>query len=175
MSQVYLSSTSSPSVPTNFTGDSGVAIPAGNNLNVLGDDSSTFSENGISTSGAGDTLTILLNNRLQGTTTTVGAVTSDIITFTLSATPSVYCIEAKVAAFDSATPSGACYKLQIAVRTDGVTSTIIDDDLYPLEDAAMVNADVTAVVSGNDLIIRVLGVAGLTINWSTQAYFERVV
>jgi hypothetical protein len=175
MSQVYLSSTSTPSVPTNFTADSGVATPAANNLNVLGDDSTTFNSNGISTDGSGDTLTILLNNRLQGTSTTVGAVTSDILTFTLSATPSVYCIEAKVAAFDSATPSGGCYKLQIAVRTDGATATIIDDDLYPLEDPAMVDADVTAVASGNDIIVRVLGVAGLSVSWSTQAYFERVV
>ena len=175
MSQVYLGSSSTPSVPTSFVADSGTATPAANTLNVLGDDSTTFNSNGISTSGAGDTLTILLNNRLQGTTTTVGAVTSDIVTFTLSATPSVYCIEAKVAAFDSATPSGGCYKLQIAVRTDGATATIIDTDLYPLEDVALVDADVTSVISGNDVIIRVLGVAGLTINWSTQAYFERVV
>ena len=175
MSQVYLSSTSTPSVPTNFTADSGVAIPSGNNLNVLGDDSTNFNANGISTSGTGDTLTILLNNRLQGTATTVNANNEDLVTFTLSANPSVYCFEAKIAAFDSATPSGGCYKLQIAVRTNGTNATIIDTDLYPLEDAAMVDADVTAVASGNDIIVRVLGVLGLTINWSMQAYFERVI
>lgn len=40
-----------PTIPTQFTTDAGVAIPAANNLNVLG-------TGGTSTSGAGSTITI---------------------------------------------------------------------------------------------------------------------
>jgi len=45
------STSSSPSIPTQFTTDSGVAVPAANNLNVFGGVGNT-------TSGAGSTITI---------------------------------------------------------------------------------------------------------------------
>src|SRR3990167_821180 len=44
-------------VPTTFTTDSGNAVPAANNLNVLG-------SHGINTSGAGSTLTVAINNAI---------------------------------------------------------------------------------------------------------------
>ncbi len=56
MSQIYKSAIgSSPSIPIQFTTDSGVAVPALNNLNVLGG-------TGTQTSGAGDTITINVIN-----------------------------------------------------------------------------------------------------------------
>ncbi len=58
MSQFYQGVTSGslpPSVPLQFTTDSGIAVPAANNLNVLGG-------TGASTSGSGSTITITIAN-----------------------------------------------------------------------------------------------------------------
>ena len=59
MSQAGIINTSSgpvpPTVPTQFTTDSGVAVPAANNLNVFGG-------TGATTSGAGSTITITVKN-----------------------------------------------------------------------------------------------------------------
>ena len=44
-----------PAVPTQFTTDSGIAVPAANNLNVFGG-------TGATTSGAGSTITITVKN-----------------------------------------------------------------------------------------------------------------
>jgi hypothetical protein len=58
MSQIIkslLSGPVPPAVPLQFTTDSGIAVPAANNLNVLGG-------SGVSTSGAGSTLTINVVN-----------------------------------------------------------------------------------------------------------------
>lgn len=59
MSQFFVNSPSSgnlpPDVPLQFTTDSGIAVPAANNLNVLGAD-------GATTSGSGSTITITVVN-----------------------------------------------------------------------------------------------------------------
>ncbi len=58
MSQIYVPPSASilpPSVPIQFTADTGIAVPSANNLNVLGGA-------GVSTSGSGSTLTINVIN-----------------------------------------------------------------------------------------------------------------
>jgi hypothetical protein len=80
--------TASSIVPTTFTADSGTATPAANNLNVLG-----TAAQGISTSGAGSTLTLTVANATAvqkgvasynstNFTVTAGAVASNAITMT---------------------------------------------------------------------------------------------
>ena len=59
MSQIHVPLTSSgpipPNIPTQFTTDSGIAVPAANNLNVFGG-------TGATTSGSGSTITITVIN-----------------------------------------------------------------------------------------------------------------
>ncbi len=95
MSQAGILSVSSgilpPTVPLAFTTDSGVAVPAANNLNVLGGV-------GATTSGSGSTITITVNtagftwNTVVGTSQAIvkenGYINSNVglTTFTLPAT-----------------------------------------------------------------------------------------
>ncbi|NCN42680.1 hypothetical protein GW916_15695 [bacterium] len=175
MSQVDLGVSSSPSVATSYVTDSGTATPAANILNVLGDDTTEYNANGITTLGVGDTVTILLTNRLQGTGSTSGAVTDDIVTFSLGATPGTFRVFGNAAAFNASTPASAGYRIEATTRTDGVTATLVGSLVAPQEDADLAAASLDAVVSGNNLIIRATGVAGLSINWSTSATYERVL
>lgn len=97
---------------------------------------------------------------------TVGAVTVDLITLSLGATPTTKMTEVKIAAFESTTPAGCGYNLMGAARTTGAAASLIGTpDKYVAEGAALVGADVAYVVAANTLIVRATGVAGLTINW----------
>lgn len=101
--------------------------------------------------------------------TTVGAVTANIITIPLGATPATFQISGIVKAFEATGPAGAGYEVYGTVRTDGVTATLIGNQDVFNEDASLANADAYFTVSGNNAILQVLGVALLTINWEATA------
>jgi hypothetical protein len=182
VSQAGIISTTSgpvpPAVPTSFVTDvNSPAIPVANVLNALGGDTTADNANGIRTDGSSgsNTLTVQLTNRLQGTVSTSGAVTGDLITFALGATPGTYKFTFNIAGFNASTPAGLGYDIDASVRTDGATATVIstpdgDED----EDAALINADWDVIGSGNSVILRVTGVAGLDINWSSVGYYVLV-
>lgn len=154
-----------PAVPTQFTEDTGIAVPVGNNLNVFGG-------SGVSTSGSGSTVTISIKNSVTSNVTTIGAVTADLITIPLGAVPKSFTFDVRVSAHEAIAPAGAGYQVFGTARTDGVTATLIGafSDLFN-EDPSFINADANLVVSGNNAIIRVLGVAGLTISWGGFAVY----
>lgn len=155
-----------PTVATSYVTDSGTAVPAANVLNVPGGSSSVNVSNGIQTTGSGNNLTVRLTNRFSASTTTVGATTSDAITFPLGVVPGTFFFSFQVAVFNPSTPAGAGYASFTTVRTDGATATIIGDtDTITHEDAALVTTTAQVVVSANNVIFQVGGVAGLTIDW----------
>lgn len=157
-----------PSVPLAFTEDTGTAVPVANNLNILGGV-------GIDTSGSGSTVTISLENSSTGTETTVGAVTADVLTVNLTIAvggAGTISIESRVAGFNASTPASAGYLLYGTARTDGVTATIVSTpDQIINEDSALAAADCTFVASGNNVIVRATGVAGLTIVWRATSNY----
>jgi len=163
MSQIYKSTSGTPSVATSYVTDSGTAVPAANILNVLGTD-------GVTTSGAGNTVTVSLESANTASGQTVGAVSTNIPFFTFTATPGTYGFRVTVAAFVSAgtdANDGGGYFFTGAVRTDGAATTIIGvTDKFVVEDASLVGANVVVDVSGNTLIATVTGVAGDTIEWN---------
>ena len=185
MSQVSVFNISSSgdlpgNVPTSFVTDSGTAIPAAQILNVNGaglpnpaviDDN----DNGIETYANPDlsnNLAIFLTNRKVGTGQTVGAVTDDLFTQNLGGTPGVYNFQCYASAFESTTPAGAGFTVFGAVRTDGASATIIvTDDVITDAEAALPDVDVDIVTSGNDIIFRATGQAGLTIDWKVLAQY----
>jgi hypothetical protein len=182
LSQIYKSLTSGPvppAVATSYVTDvNSPAIPAANILDVFGNDTTANNVNGIQTDGSSgsNVLTIQLTNRLQGTVTTSGAVTSPIITFT----PTVigtYAIEFRVAAYNT-TPVGglgAGYSVFGSARYDGVASNLCGTaDRIVNEEGAMSSANVTFTISGASILLNAVGYAAQTINWSAVGLYTFV-
>lgn len=178
MSQIYKPLTSGgplpPSIPTSFVSDDGTAIPAANILNVIGVDSIENEDNGILTRAnpnLSNNLEVVLTNRLQGSGTTVGTGTSDIITF-IPTVIGTYCIEYRIAAYNMTSTIGAGYSLFGAIRFDGANSTICDTfDEINNEEGTMSSSDISVVVAGANVILRATGYLGQTINWSSVALY----
>lgn len=185
MSQAGILSTTNGPVPANvatsYTTDNGTAVPSANVLQVRAIDVTDNNVNGIQVegglveAGASNRVQIQLTNRVQGTGSTAGAVTADLVTLSLGATPGVFSFDVKVAGFNSSTPAGAGYSLFYTFRTDGASATLVDNvDRINHEEAALNDANATAVASGNNMIIRVTGVAALNINWNCDGYYTFV-
>lgn len=124
---------------------------------------------------AGHKLNFSIANSVFGTTTTVGAVTGDVITLALGAVPGVYQFNTRVAAFDSTTPLGAGYEIVYTVRTTGAAAIIVGTpEKVIAEEGALSAGQVTIVASANNMIVRVLGTAGKTINWKAELTYTFV-
>ena len=182
MSQFFVTSVATtPSVPTSFVTDDGTATPAANTLNLLANDTQANNDNGIQTTGSGDTVTVELTNRVQTGVVSIGAGSSNVTLISFDAapfsgTPGTYTFDCRVAAFETSTPAGAAYNIFGAVRTDGTTPTLLGTpDKFSNEEAALTTADATLAVSGNDLVLTVTGVAGLTINWDIVGIYTRSI
>lgn len=119
------------------------------------------------TLGAG-TIDIKIADTAIGTAQTIGAVTADVLTVPLGATPGTYQFEARVKAFESTTPAGAGYNIYGTFTTDGISATLVGDQPVFNEDPALAAGDAYFIASGNNAILQVLGVVGLTIDWSGE-------
>jgi hypothetical protein len=177
MSEFHIISTASPPPPvvaTSYETQDGTAVPAANILIINGVDSTENNANGIITkggvagTGTANEVDVVITNRLQGSVTTVGLVTSPIITFT----PTVigtYSIEARVAVYNTTSSLGAGYSMFAAVRFDGVNSNLCGtpDKILNEEGAMSVpgNLNCTVTVSGADIFVNGQGYAAQTINW----------
>lgn len=181
MSQAGIISTSigpvPPTVANSYVTDvNSPAIPAANVLNVLGNDTTVNNVNGVRTDGSSgsNTLTVQLTNRLQGTVTTVGIVTSAMITFT-PPTLGTYAIECRIAAYNTTGSLGAGYSVFGTARFDGVNSNLSGTpDKITNEEGTMSSANVTMTVSGANILINAVGYAAQTINWSAVGLYTFV-
>lgn len=154
-----------PDIET-LTADIGGAVgpDAAFNINILGGTN-------VTTAGNPGTNTITINTAggAVGTGQTIGAVTDDVITFALGAAAGCYTIHAKVVGFEATTPAGVGYEITAVVRTTGAAGALIGVPVInAIEDVALAAAIGTIVVVGNDAIVRVTGVAALTINWVAE-------
>lgn len=181
MSQITNSSSSGstpPEVALQYTTDvNGPAIPSGNNLNVFGLTLEDNVENGILTNGQSDILYVALTNRIVGSVTTVGNTTETLATFNCGivgvATPGAFKFKFEVIGFNNSTPAAAGYAIDASARTNGTTATIVetpdaDEDEDPILQA---QADWDVTSSGNNVLLSVTGVTGLTINWKVVGYY----
>ena len=180
MSNAYILTVASnlpPTVATSYVTDvNSPAIPAAHILNVLGNDTTANDVDGIRTDGSSgsNTLTVQLTNRLQGTVTTTNATPSAMITFTPTVV-GTYVIETRISAFNTTDTLGAGYSLFGSARFDGVNSNLCGmADRIVNEETGMENANVTFTVSGANILINAVGLAGKTINWSAVSLYTFV-
>lgn len=181
MSQAGIINTASgpvpPSVPTSFVTQDGTAVPAANILIVNGIDSTENNDNGIITkggvvgTGTANEVDVVITNRIQGTTSTVGATTSAIITFT----PTVigtYAIECRVSAYNTTSALGAGYSIFGTARFDGVNSNLCGTpDKIINEEGAMSSSNCTMTVSGANILINGVGYLGQSIDWGAVGLY----
>lgn len=188
MSQIYKTLTSGgpipPVIPTSFVTQNGTAVPAANILIVNANDSTENNANGIITkggivgTGTANEVDVVITNRIQGTTTTVGVATSAIITF-IPAIIGTYAIECRVAAYNTTSSEGAGYSIFGTARFDGVNSNLCGTpDKIVNEEGTMAapppGANCTMTVSGANILINGVGYAGQTINWSAVGLYTFV-
>lgn len=100
--------------------------------------------------------------------TTVGAVTADIITVPLGAVAGTFQFEARVKTYTATGPAGAGYNIYATFTTDGAAATLVGNQSVFNEDASLAAADAFFVASGNNAVLRVLGVAVITMNWVAE-------
>lgn len=181
MSQFFLGVTAGslpPVVPTSFVTNNGTAIPSGNILIVLGIDSSINVDAGIITNGGSpatpnpNEVDISLTNRIRGTVTTANATPTTLSTFALGATPGVYNFDIQIAGFDSMDTAGCGYFISGSVRTTGASAVVVGTpDKITNEEASTVACDANLIVSGNNAIVQVTGIAGKNIDWKSLSQY----
>lgn len=154
--------------------------PATHVLNLIGDTVQGVSVNGtpgtftetITVADATTTqkgVVLLDSNVNTGTGTTISAVTANIITIPLGAVAGAFQFSATVKGFETTGPSAAGYEVFATFRTTGAAATLVGDQDIFNEDAALAAADAYFIASGNNAVLQVLGVAGLTINWTAKS------
>lgn len=122
----------------------------------------------ITSDDATNTVDFKPADQFEGTATTVGATTADLFSVPLGATPGTFQFEARVKAFNAATPAAAGFNIYATFITNGTTARLVGEQPIFNEDMALEDCDANFVASGNNAILRVLGVTGLTIVWDGE-------
>jgi hypothetical protein len=186
MSQIYKGATAG-SLPSEVTeiiqADSGNQATASAHIIIINsDDSTTNNANGITTlagvtdSLLGNQVKILLTNRLQGTATSTNASNADIITFALDGAASkVYRASFEVAGKSTAggfVVEGVGYTVNASFSTDGASASIIGTPYSDTdEDTNLTGCTISVVASGNNIILRAVGIALKTIQYSAVGHY----
>lgn len=93
----------------------------------------------------------------------------------MGATPGTFYVWGNVQAFNPSTPASGAYSFSGGFRTDGVTGTELGVELHDeFEDPALVTGDIFISASGNNILVQVQGVVGLTINWNSLLEYREV-
>ena len=178
MSQAgIISDLTTPSADIEFlTGDTGGVVgPDGSyNIDINGATSTTNNTDGITVVGTpgSNLLEVTLTNRAVGSVTTTDATATALITLPAGATPGTYQLTGYISAFESSTPAGATYSTRGGFRTTGAAVTEIGaESTTTAEEAALSACFIELVASSNNIILRVTGLVGTTINWAAKLEF----
>lgn len=160
MSQIYKSGTSgpplNPTIPTQFTEDTGTAIPALNNLNIVGAD-------GIKTIGSGSTVTVGFN---KGTNTTLGIATSTILTITPPDNDTTT-FQILISGYDATSNLGVGGQIVGTIRkTAGVVTVLGTPDIVKNGDFPLNGSTFTIVASGADVLVQATSNSLDTVTWT---------
>lgn len=154
-------------IATSYVTDSGTAVPSGGVLNVMGK-STIATTNGYVFSGSGNTVTL---NETEGTGTTTGAQSVNLVVLNLGTTPGVYCFKARIAAFDTTDNTGAAFDVLAGARTTGAAATMIGATpvINSVLDAGLGTDQVTVIAVGNSVAFQGNGTVALkVIHWKAS-------
>ena len=166
-----------PGTVVTLTGDSGGAIPpdGSGNINVFGSDTTSNNDNGLTSVGAGNTITYQLTNRQTGTVATTDATVTTILTVPMGVTPGTFYVFGNVQAFNSSTPASAAYSFSGGYRTSGAAATQLGTEFHDtFQDAVLTTTDIFLTTSGNNILVQVQGVVALNINWNAILEYRQV-
>lgn len=165
-----------PSVAIQYTADDAtIAVPALGNLNVFSNATTNNNDHGIQSTASGSTVFYQLTNRQTGTVNTTDATLTTIISFALGATPGTYYVFGNLQAFNASNPAGGAYSFSAGYITDGVNGIELGIEFRDqFEQVALVTSDIFLSVSGNNVLVQVQGVAGLSIDWNALLEYRRV-
>lgn len=167
-----------PTVATSYVTDiNSPAIPAANILNVPGGSVTTDNVNGVQTDGSSgsNTLTVQLTNRITGSVTTTNATPTTLATFSLGATPAVYTFDIQIASFNITNINGDGYFISGSARTTGAAGTLCGTPDKIVNEEVVDTADANMIVSGNNVIIQVNGIAAVTHHWRVVGTYVKVI
>lgn len=176
-----------------FYGNSSAAVTFNSSQNCSIQESVISSTNNPSIDGSGSGNLILLDNTftnnqqlgvgiitpnvthiVRGTGQTVDVGTADLLTYSLRNVAAVYSFEALVSGI-SLVGSAAGFQLTGVIKTNGAAATIVGTiDQIGNADLAIAGANVTGIVSANNLIIRATGSLGSVINWNVNWTFKQI-
>lgn len=165
-------------VRDNTTTSPGTAIPAANNLNILGRDTTQNNVYGIrSDADANNSANcyLELTNRAHLTASTVGAATDVQTIFTPTASTSLT-FTMTLTAYDSAgnLALGGEQIGLIRVSGGGAVTVIGTNDTFDEYDAALGANDWEVTTNGTVIQLSVTGVAGHNLNWSAVFTYIQV-
>lgn len=131
---------------------------------------------GISITNAAGSITVSSSSTVTGTVSTNDATPTTLITLPLYALGGAgYSISVRVAAITALGASGASYIINGGMRTNGTSATVIGTpDFVINEDVALDLCDVELLASGNNAIVRVIGLAGVQIVWAGTLLYTEV-
>ena len=148
-----------------------VGPDAGHNINLIGGP-------GFITINDGTPNTVILQptEYLEAAVITNDATPTACITFDLGLLPAVYTVRGMISGLNTTDTAGGGYLFSGCVRTDGLAATLIAVDYSSdFEEVAMEDSDVDMIVSGNDLIVQVTGIAAKEIHWNTTLKYSIAV
>jgi len=162
-----------------LTGDTGGAIPpTAHNINIVGGLSS-----GITVDGNAGTSTLVINSAsiyVEGTaTTTDGATFVDILTIPVSDNNTLV-FDGRLAGWTGdAGGGGATQLVKMGAYRAGAGAIQVGAEDVTLDKQGSVGPENSTAssqvgVSINDVVLRVRGVAGATINWKVQGFYTTV-
>jgi hypothetical protein len=171
-----------PSIATQYTEDTGIAVPVANNLNIFSDEIlpsiADSIHPGITTLGSGSTVMIALVNRTSGSGSTTDATVTNVGTTFFSIGPLIgtWAITAQISAYAPATKLGASFQLYSCGLYDGTTGRIVGtptvlSNVDPLLSGIYVNL---AVVSADSFQVQCFGIMGQDIDWTGVINFTYV-